>query len=137
MSDKVSGRVKWKRMAVLAALAASSTAAANTPERSFGVWSNPKGSVHVRAEPCGDRMCGLVVWANDKAKADAARGGSPQLVGVTLFRDFERRRPDVWRGRVFVPDISSEERSGGSGCVSRGRSRLSPDHKKKTNNIKS
>src|SRR3546814_6276892 len=38
MSDKVSGRVKWKRMAVLAALAASSTAAANTPERSFGVW---------------------------------------------------------------------------------------------------
>ena len=105
MSDKVSGRVKWKRMAVLAALAASSTAAANTPERSFGVWSNPKGSVHVRAEPCGDRMCGIVVWANDKAKADAARGGSPQLVGVTLFRDFERSRPDVWRGRVFVSDI--------------------------------
>src|SRR3546814_5950044 len=96
-------------MAVLAALAASSTAAANTPERSFGVWSNPKGSVHVRAEPCGDRMCGIVVWANDKAKADAARGGSPQLVGVTLFRDFERSRPAVWRGRVFVPDIRSEE----------------------------
>src|SRR3546814_8409623 len=73
MSDKVSGRVKWKRMAVLAALAASSTAAANTPERSFGVWSNPKGSVHVRAETCGDRMCGIVVWANDKADRKSTR----------------------------------------------------------------
>src|SRR3546814_19610172 len=44
MSDKVSGRGKWKRMAVLAALAASSTAAANKPERAFGVWSRSEES---------------------------------------------------------------------------------------------
>lgn len=73
--------------------------------KSFGVWSNPQGSVHVRAEPCGKRMCGVVVWANDKAKADAARGGVDELVGETLFRDFVSAGPDIWRGKVFVPDI--------------------------------
>ncbi|EQB05522.1 hypothetical protein L288_12820 [Sphingobium quisquiliarum P25] len=74
-------------------------------DRSFGIWRNPSGSVHVRAEPCGERMCGVVVWANDKAKNDARRGGTDPLVGLRLFRDFVQERPGVWRGRVFVPDI--------------------------------
>lgn len=75
-------------------------------DQSFGVWRNPSNSVHVRAQPCGDRMCGVVVWASDKAKADAARGGTAKLVGSTLFRDFVQEKPGVWRGRVFVPDIN-------------------------------
>lgn len=27
------------------------------------------------------------------------------LVGSTLFRDFRQERPEVWRGKVYVPDI--------------------------------
>ena len=75
-------------------------------DQSFGVWRNPSNSVHVRAQPCGNRMCGVVIWANDKARADAARGGTAKLVGSTLFRDFVQEKPGVWRGRVFVPDIN-------------------------------
>lgn len=74
-------------------------------DKSFGVWRNPSNSVHVRAEPCGERMCGVVVWANDKAKADAKRGGTAELVGADLFRDFVQEKPGIWRGKVFVPDI--------------------------------
>jgi uncharacterized protein (DUF2147 family) len=85
----------------LALLAAPAWAA----DQSFGTWRNPKNSVHVRAEPCGKNMCGVVVWANDKAKADAAKGSSAPLVGSILFRDFTPEKPGVWRGRVFVPDI--------------------------------
>lgn len=81
------------------------TQAAEKPVPSFGLWSNPKGSVHVRALPCGPKMCGVVVWANDKAKADAARGGTAQLIGETLFRDFKPTGSNIWRGKVFVPDI--------------------------------
>jgi len=113
-------------LAALATLSAGSAMAAGK-SRSFGLWSNPKGSVHVRATPCGKRMCGVVVWANDKAKADAARGGVPQLVGETLFRDFAREGPDRWRGKVFVPDIGKtfsgtitmldEDRIEGKGCL--------------------
>lgn len=98
-------RPLWPRVAALAALLAAPALSAKAPERSFGVWSNPQNSVHIRAEPCGKRMCGVVVWANEKAQADAARGGTPRLVGTTLFRDFTRTGPGAWRGRVFVPDI--------------------------------
>lgn len=50
-------------------------------------------------------MCGIVVWANEKAKADARKGGVDPLIGARLFRDFSQTRPDTWRGKVFVPDI--------------------------------
>ncbi|QGP79229.1 DUF2147 domain-containing protein [Sphingobium sp. CAP-1] len=90
----------------LSALAVAGPAlAADKPAPSFGIWSNPKGSVHVRAQPCGRNMCGVVIWASDKAKADAARGGTAQLVGAALFRDFKPAGTDIWRGKVFVPDI--------------------------------
>nr|WP_047165663.1 DUF2147 domain-containing protein [Sphingomonas sp. Y57] len=92
-------------LAVFACATVSVAAGAVRTDQSFGIWRNPQNSVHVRAEPCGQRMCGVVVWANDKARADAARGGTPNLVGATLFKDFRLQRPGLWRGKVFVPDI--------------------------------
>lgn len=79
--------------------------AALAADKSFGTWRNPKNSVHVRARPCGKEMCGVVVWANAKAKADAARGGTENLVGSALFQGFVQEKPGIWRGKVFVPDI--------------------------------
>ncbi|MPT48862.1 MAG: DUF2147 domain-containing protein [Sphingobium sp.] len=79
--------------------------AAKPNVQSFGTWRNPQNSVHVRAQPCGKQMCGVVVWANDKAKADAAKGGTNRLVGSALFQGFVRESEGVWRGKVFVPDI--------------------------------
>lgn len=92
---------------VASALAAVSTSAAS-PQQSAGdsVWRNPSNSVHIRIHSCGKSRCGTVVWANDKAKADCARGGTPNLVGTELFRDFKEVSPRVWKGKVFVPDIN-------------------------------
>lgn len=70
------------------------------------VLRNPSNSVHVRVHVCGKSRCGLVVWANAKAKADAARGGTPHLVGTQLFREFSEVSPKVWKGKVFVPDLN-------------------------------
>lgn len=70
------------------------------------VWKNPSNSVHVRIRPCGKGRCGTVVWANAKAKRDSARGGTKNLVGTELFRDFREVSPRVWKGKVFVPDIN-------------------------------
>ena len=53
-----------------------------------GVWRNPKNSVHVEIKPCGAGACGYVVWANEKAKADAREGGTKDLIGLQLFRNF-------------------------------------------------
>jgi uncharacterized protein (DUF2147 family) len=70
------------------------------------ILRNPQNSVHVRIHPCGKTRCGTVVWANAKAKADSARGGTPNLVGTELFREFRETSPKVWKGKVFVPDIN-------------------------------
>ncbi|MCH8616513.1 DUF2147 domain-containing protein [Sphingomonas sp. SM33] len=70
------------------------------------VLRNPSNSVHVRIHPCGKTRCGTVVWANDKAKADSARGGTRNLVGTELFRKFREVSPKVWKGKVFVPDLN-------------------------------
>jgi uncharacterized protein (DUF2147 family) len=70
------------------------------------MWRNPKDSVHVRVHPCGKAMCGTVVWASDRAKADSARGGTPDLIGADIFRDFRATAPNLWTGKVFVPDLN-------------------------------
>jgi len=70
------------------------------------VWKNPSNSVHVRIHPCGKSRCGTVVWANAKAKADSARGGTKNLIGTELFRNFREVSPKVWKGKVFVPDLN-------------------------------
>ena len=88
-----------------ALLLGPATAFAQTPGQE-NVFRNPQNSVHVRIHPCGKGRCGTVVWANNKAKADSARGGTRNLVGTELFREFREASPKVWKGKVFVPDIN-------------------------------
>jgi uncharacterized protein (DUF2147 family) len=96
--------LRYKSLAAVLILAAL-TGNAPAENISGAVWRNPANSVHIRAQPCGDKMCGVVVWANDKAKADARKGSRAPLVGAQLFHDFVREKKGTWRGSVFVPDI--------------------------------
>ncbi|MCR5875705.1 DUF2147 domain-containing protein [Phenylobacterium sp. J426] len=73
----------------------------------YGVWRNPKNSVHVDVRPCGPSACGYVVWANAEAQADARDGGTPNLIGLQLFRNFNPQANGRWRGKVFVPDLNA------------------------------
>jgi uncharacterized protein (DUF2147 family) len=83
---------------------ALATPAAAAPPKWQGVWRNASNSVHLRTAPCGRAMCGTVIWASEKAKADVAARGR-KLVGAQLFRDFRAGPGGVWEGQVFVPDI--------------------------------
>jgi uncharacterized protein (DUF2147 family) len=99
----------FSRVTSFAAVAAILVTAAPALSQTAGqdiVLRNPSNSVHVRIHPCGKSRCGTVVWANAKAKADSARGGTPHLVGTELFREFKEVSPKVWKGKVFVPDIN-------------------------------
>lgn len=95
-------------VSILLAVAASSLSTSVTAQQTAqdSVWRNPSNSVHVRIHVCGASRCGTVIWANDKAMADSARGGTPNLVGTQLFRDFREVSPKVWKGKVFVPDLN-------------------------------
>ncbi|OYU14894.1 MAG: hypothetical protein CFE37_08385 [Alphaproteobacteria bacterium PA4] len=75
----------------------------------YGVFRNPSGSVHVRLADCGKQLCGTIVKADAKARADAARAGQTKLIGLQLFRNLlpvatEKGAPRRWEGQVYIPD---------------------------------
>lgn len=87
---------------------AATALAAGTPE---GRWVHPNGSVTVAISECGEAWCGTVVSASDKAKADAAKGGTKALVGTQLMSGFTPAGEGKWKGRLFVPDINFRARA--------------------------
>jgi uncharacterized protein (DUF2147 family) len=98
--------MKHTLQTAFAVLLLSSSPAPAQEAQQDNVWRNPQNSVHVRVTSCGKGRCGVVVWANDKAKADSARGGTPNLVGMNLFHDFQNVKSNAWKGKVFVPDMN-------------------------------
>ncbi|WP_118858220.1 DUF2147 domain-containing protein [Sphingomonas mesophila] len=76
-----------------------------------GRWTHPNGSVTVAIAQCGEAWCGTVVAASDKAKADAAKGGTRDLVGTQLMTGFTAAGEDKWKGRLFVPDRNFRARA--------------------------
>jgi uncharacterized protein (DUF2147 family) len=70
------------------------------------VWSNPSGHVHIKIAPCDPHFCGTVFYANDKARADAAKVGTTDLVGTNLFHSFQPDAKGGWDGKVLVPDLN-------------------------------
>jgi uncharacterized protein (DUF2147 family) len=100
-------RIGLTFLAAAMVLAAASPAGAVAGDAGlYGVWRNPKNSVHVQFQACGSATCGVVVWASPKAQADARKGGTQNLVGTQLLRNFTMVKPGLWRGRVFVPDLN-------------------------------
>ena len=92
--------------AALALLLAPATAAP-TP---VGTWRNAGDSVRIRVAPCGPApgrsLCGTVVAASERARADAAAGGTERLIGTRTLSDFRPAGPRAWAGTAFVPDLA-------------------------------
>ncbi len=89
---------------LLTAALLTSPALAATPIE--GSWTNPSHSVIVRIGPCGFGLCGRVTGASPKARADAAAGGTPNLIGAELMSGLEQNGVGSWRGSIFVPDAN-------------------------------
>lgn len=98
------------KVAILSLALSSVTAQGeNLSLEDLGTWTNKSQSVHVQITPCEENeRCGTVVWANAKAKSDAARGGTPELVGTQMLRKFRDKGGDVWKGKAFVADLGKE-----------------------------
>ena len=88
-------------MALALLLAAPAPALAKAPLE--GQWKNPKGSVVVSVGRCGPAYCGTVVEASAKAKATAAKGGTPRLVGTRIMSDMRAVGNGVYKGHAFDP----------------------------------
>jgi uncharacterized protein (DUF2147 family) len=93
------------KMMAMALLLAASAGIAQPPAASpIGIWQNPKGTIRVRTRPCGEMLCGNIVWASAKAMADARDAGVTSLIGTELLSDYRHTGGARWTGQVYVPD---------------------------------
>ncbi len=88
---------------VLLTVASVPAAATNLASSVEGRWTNPKRSVVIEVGRCGPAWCGTVVWATPKAKRNAAKGGTENLIGTRILSGARPVGNGVYKGRAFVP----------------------------------
>ncbi len=61
-----------------------------------GLWQRDSGTARVQIAPCGDKLCGVIVWVRDK--------DSPTKVGMRVFYDIVPESQTSWIGQAFNPE---------------------------------
>jgi len=67
-----------------------------------GFWKNPIGSAIIQIAPCGDALCGKVVWASERGQREVAQHTS-NVIGTTVLTGLKPTRGH-WAGSLYVPD---------------------------------
>jgi uncharacterized protein (DUF2147 family) len=67
-----------------------------------GYWKNPIGSAVIAIAPCGDVLCGKVVWASARGQREASTSTS-HVVGIIVLTGLRPAR-NRWTGTLFIPD---------------------------------
>ncbi|MDR3462378.1 MAG: DUF2147 domain-containing protein [Beijerinckiaceae bacterium] len=61
-----------------------------------GVWLRAEGTSKVKIEPCGDALCGVVVWLKDP--------NSPSKIGEKVFFGMKPSGSNSWTGSAYNPE---------------------------------
>lgn len=80
-----------------------------------GLWATEKEKSHVRIEPCGERLCGVIVWLKEpnddqgQPKRDIFNEDESlrdrAIVGLRLLSGFEAADGDNWSGgQIYNPE---------------------------------
>ena len=84
-----------------------------------GLWLHANKRIQVAIAPCGDRLCGKIVWFRwpndaqglplvDLNNSDPALRTRP-LLGLTVLRDLRRAGPRTWEdGKIYNPDDGND-----------------------------
>lgn len=92
----------------------------------IGEWWTPGFNARVRIEPCGDAVCGRIVWMWDEAPKGIA--DKEPLLGSLVIDRMQAAEAGVWRGgRLYNPEdgrdykgslqLQSPQRLVVDGCV--------------------
>ena len=89
---------------LFALILASLTAAPALAQASVeGRWTNPKRSIVIEVARCGPAYCATVVSASAKARANARKGGTRELIGTRILSGARPVGKGVYKGRGFIP----------------------------------
>ena len=59
-------------------------------------WLRDTGSSRVKFAPCGDALCGSIVWLKDTS--------GPAKIGQQIFFDMKPDGTGQWKGQAFNPE---------------------------------
>lgn len=77
-------------------------AAISTPAPIDGMWKNPAGTAIIAIAPCGNVLCGKIVWASARGQREVARN-LPNVIGTTVLTNVKPGRGH-WTGSLYIPD---------------------------------
>lgn len=86
--------------AIILAAAIPAPASAQAPVE--GLWKNPSGTAIIAIAPCGNVLCGKVVWASERGQREVSKN-TPRVVGTTVLTGLKFAR-DRWTGSLYIPD---------------------------------
>ncbi len=66
-------------------------------QSAVGTWQRENGASRVRIAPCGEALCGTVVWLKNPAE-------SKSKIGQRVFFDMKPNGANAWAGQAFNPD---------------------------------
>lgn len=87
-----------------------------------GVWLHPNKRIQVEIVPCGDRLCGHIVWfkwpndpegapLTDQQNPDPALQTRP-LLGLNILQNLRYSGESTWEdGKIYNPDDGSNYRA--------------------------
>lgn len=59
-------------------------------------WLRDSGNARIQFAPCGNALCGSVVWLKDT--------NGPGELGTRIFYDMKPAGANVWEGKAFNPE---------------------------------
>lgn len=80
-----------------------------------GVWATMEGKSHVKIEPCGEKLCGKIIWLKepntpegkpktDKNNSDEALRSRP-IIGLELLTGLVPEGQNEWEdGEIYNPE---------------------------------
>ncbi|MBK9083125.1 MAG: DUF2147 domain-containing protein [Rhizobiales bacterium] len=84
------------RILALAAGVTIAAASGALAQDASGTWLRDSGASRVRIAPCGDALCGTIVWLKDAS--------GPAKVGQRVFYDMKPNGAGSWAGKAFNPE---------------------------------
>lgn len=112
----------FSRLAVLAGLGLMPPAAHAAADPVMGTWWTRENESRVQIAPCGESICGTIVWMKEPNKED----GTPKrdannpdeaaqrntIMGLQILHSFTQEKPGKWEdGKIYNPRDGKTYRS--------------------------
>ncbi|MGE0734509.1 MAG: DUF2147 domain-containing protein [Alphaproteobacteria bacterium] len=124
-------RLRFSCVGFVVAVLAATSVYAEVPTPA-GVWMHANQRIRIEIVPCGDRLCGKLIWFKrpndaqglplvDVQNSNPALRGRP-LLGLTILEGLRRSGEHTWEdGRIYNPDDGEDYRArmtiGGDGTL--------------------